>query len=75
MTPLEYAKRGWRVIPIPPGKKFPEGITRWQERATNDPELVTQWWEQHPDHGVGIARAGDHVRVRRLQPRRERGHG
>lgn len=54
-TPIDYARRGWRVIPIPPGKKFPEGISRWQERATNDPELVEQWWQQHPDHGVGIA--------------------
>ncbi len=54
-TPLEYAQRGWRVIPIPAGKKFPEGFSRWQERATNDPDLVTQWWTEHPDHGVGIA--------------------
>ncbi len=54
-TPLEYAQRGWRVIPIPAGKKFPEGISRWQERATNDPDLVAQWWTEHPDHGVGIA--------------------
>jgi hypothetical protein len=54
-TPLDYANKGWRIMPIPPGKKFPEGISRWQERATNDPDLVAQWWTEHPDHGIGIA--------------------
>lgn len=50
-----YADNGWRIIPIPAGKKFPEGFTRWQERATTDHQLIDQWWTEHPDHGIGIA--------------------
>lgn len=50
-----YADNGWRVIPIPAAKKFPEGFARWQERATTDHDLIDQWWSEHPDHGIGIA--------------------
>lgn len=51
-----YADNGWRIIPIPPGKKFPEGIARWQERATTDHDTITAWWgTDHADHGIGIA--------------------
>ena len=59
MTPLEhalyYAARGWRVIPIKPGFKYPQGIERWQEKATTDPERITRYWTTNPDHGIGIA--------------------
>jgi len=54
-TPLGYALRGWRVIPIPPGLKYPQGFPKWQTSATTDPDLINQWWTLHPDHGVGIA--------------------
>jgi len=59
VTPLEhalyYASRGWRVVPIPPGEKYPKGIDNWQDRATTDPARITSYWTKHPDHGVGIA--------------------
>gem|GEM_PF-546096 len=59
MTPLEhalqYAARGWRVAPIPPGQKHPAGLSRWQELATTDPATITSWWTADPDHGVCIA--------------------
>lgn len=50
-----YADNGWRVIPIPAGRKFPEGITRWQDKATTDHDTIDAWWNEHPDHGIGIA--------------------
>jgi replicative DNA helicase len=56
-TPLEaahyYASRGWRVVPIVPGEKRP-AINDWVERATTDPEIIAEWWTEHPDRGVGI---------------------
>lgn len=59
MTPLEhalwYASRGWRVIPIPPGYKYPRGIDAWETKATTDRDRITRYWAKHPDHGIGIA--------------------
>lgn len=52
---LYYASRGWRVIPIKPGHKWPVGITKWQEKATTDAERITAHWTAHPDDGIGIA--------------------
>jgi hypothetical protein len=54
-TALEYAQRGWRVIPIRPGEKRPP-ITSWQTAATTDPETITTWYTgQYTNHGIGIA--------------------
>jgi hypothetical protein len=51
---LTYADRGWRVIPIVPGQKRP-ALAAWQDAATSDPDLITDWFTQWPTHGVGIA--------------------
>lgn len=51
---LDYAARGWRVVPIIPGRKHP-GLDAWQEAATTDPDIIRQWWQRWPTHGVGIA--------------------
>ena len=51
---LTYARRGWRVVPIPPGEKFPRGITAWQTEGSTDEAKITHWWTQAPDHGIGI---------------------
>lgn len=52
---LDYANRGWRVIPIRPGEKHPP-IPRWQEAATTDPETILTWWTgPYTNHGIGIA--------------------
>lgn len=57
MTPLDtalaYAARGWRVVPISPGEKYPKGMPDWQQRATTDDATIRQWWAT--DQGVGIA--------------------
>lgn len=57
-TALSYAEKGWRVIPIQPGKKFPAGFSAWQDAATTDTAQITAWWGEggsHPNHGIGIA--------------------
>jgi P4 family phage/plasmid primase-like protien len=59
MTPLDhalyYASRGWRVVPIPTGEKFPKGIPDWQDKATTDETRIRRYWTLNPTHGVGIA--------------------
>jgi hypothetical protein len=51
---LDYAARGWRVIPVPNGEKFPRGFPNWQTAGTTDTATITTWWTTNPDHGVGI---------------------
>ena len=52
----EYAERGWRVIPIKPGGKYPAGFGEWQLKATTDPAIIEGWWNgTHKGYGVGIA--------------------
>ena len=54
-TAIEYANRGWRVIPIRPGEKRP-ALNNWTETATTNPDLITSWWTgPYRDHGIGIA--------------------
>lgn len=51
---LEYAARGWRVVPIVPGEKRPP-VGNWTEVATVDPARVVEWWAGRYDgFGVGI---------------------
>ncbi len=52
---VDYAARGWRVIPIKPGGKFPAGFKEWQKIATTDPTVIEGWWNgTHQGYGVGI---------------------
>jgi hypothetical protein len=59
ITPLDYAlyyaSRGWRVVPIPPGNKYPKGIKEWEKKATTDTTRIRNYWNRNPDHGIGIA--------------------
>lgn len=50
---LIYATWGWHVVPIKPGTKRP-AIDDWVNAATTDQQLIAEWWQAHPDHGVGI---------------------
>lgn len=51
---LEYAARGWRVFPLPPGTKTPR-LKAWQTKATTDRAQIDTWWTAKPDSGVAIA--------------------
>lgn len=51
----EYAKKGWRVLPIRAGTKVPP-MRSWQHAATTDPATIENWWNGlYRDAGVGIA--------------------
>lgn len=51
---LDYALRGWRVIPIIPGGKRP-AIPAWTRDATTDPQTIRHWWTgPGRECGVGI---------------------
>jgi hypothetical protein len=62
-TPLAYAqayaRMGWHVFPLQPGKKQPLGrlVPRGMLDATTDAETISHWWNRSPDAGIGIALA------------------
>jgi hypothetical protein len=48
-------RRGWFVFPLQVRGKWPiKGFTRWEERATRDPEAIFTWWSEAP-YNIGIA--------------------
>lgn len=51
---LALGARGYKVIPIPVGEKFPRGLQRWQELATDDETTILDWWGQG-ERGIGWA--------------------
>lgn len=52
---LEYAERGWRVLPITPGTKYPP-LEQWQTKATTDETVITEWFtNKFRSYGIGIA--------------------
>lgn len=52
---LALGALGLRVIPIRPGKKHPP-MNSWQHAATNDPELIDNWYNGlYSKAGVGLA--------------------
>lgn len=65
-----YASRGWKIIPCygiingrctcngthPEPKdvgKHP-AIAEWNNRASTDPDVVRQWWENSPENNIGV---------------------
>lgn len=66
---LEYAARGWRVVPLhsltdgvcscgrgncSSGGKHPR-IKDWPRNASSDAAQIAEWWEKWPAANVGIA--------------------
>lgn len=52
---LDLAQRGFHVIPIQPGKKYP-GIPEWQKLATTNKDTIRSWFTgPYSNHGIGIA--------------------
>src|SRR5690242_14414655 len=52
---LSLAARGWYVFPLRSRDKRPlPNFTRWEERATRDPDRIHMWWREKP-YNIGIA--------------------
>jgi hypothetical protein len=53
---LDAACEGWPVFPLRPGTKHPRPeFTRWEARATIDPERISRWWDRNPTDNVAVA--------------------
>lgn len=57
---LSYAARGWHVAPVnvsylPNGKKKVDFLVPWGSEASCDPDIVRDWYVQHPYAGIAIA--------------------
>lgn len=50
---LAWAHRGWRVFPLAPNSKTQPLISKWQDRATTDADLIREWWFEWPDANIG----------------------
>ena len=51
---LEYASRGWAVLPLAPRSKAPLKGSRGVNDATTNVRTIRRWWEEHPDANIGI---------------------
>ena len=54
---LEYAERGWAVLPLLPSKKDPhfDLVQRAYLSATTDSKLINFWFDYNQDINIGIA--------------------
>lgn len=50
---LEYAARGWKVLPLKMSDKVPI-LASWQTAASDDEDQVAAWWEATPKANVGV---------------------
>ena len=53
---LDYAGRGWPVLPLRPRDKMPNGllVAHGLSQATTDVEQILEWWRRVPSSNVGI---------------------
>ena len=51
-TALQYAGRGWPVIPCRSNKI--SRIRNWQVAASCDPETIIMWWTQWPNAWIAL---------------------
>jgi hypothetical protein len=51
---LAMGSLGYKIVPIPPGEKYPKGLTEWQKKATDDEAQITDWWGKG-ERGIGWA--------------------
>lgn len=54
---LEYARKGWLVLPIEPRGKRPLGrlAPHGLKDASADPEVIWDWWVAEPEANIGLA--------------------
>ncbi len=53
---IEYAQRGWPVLPLKAGKKAPYGelVPRGHKEATTNEDVLKMWLSAHPEANVGV---------------------
>ncbi len=51
---LDYAAKGWAVLPLRPNGKEPL-VEGGVHAATTDPATIREWWARHPNANIGIA--------------------
>lgn len=51
---IEYARLGYRVIPLKPGTKVPD-LRHWPEEASNDPEVVSAHFDASYERARGAS--------------------
>ena len=51
---LEFAARGWRVLPVHEGEKRP-ALSDWPNLASTDAKQIVDWWIQFPHRNIGLA--------------------
>ncbi|MBL8828906.1 MAG: bifunctional DNA primase/polymerase, partial [Planctomycetaceae bacterium] len=49
----QYAKLGWRVVPLAEKSKKPI-LTAWQTNASADMDVIQEWWKQTPRGNIGV---------------------
>lgn len=54
LTALEYARLGWPVLPLAPGRKIP-ATSHGVKDATTLESKIRKWFANHLDRGIGIA--------------------
>ena len=55
---LEYARRGWHVLPLREASKVPLKGSHGVHDATTDAETIQQWWDANPHANLAIATGG-----------------
>ena len=50
---LRYAEIGFRVFPVKPKGKEPL-VKDWPNQATNDRNIIQEWWSKHPNANIAI---------------------
>ena len=63
-----YARKGWPVFPLKPGKKEPLGGGRGFKDASTSLTAVADWWTGNPDRNIGFA-IPDSIVVMDVDPR------
>ena len=53
---IEYAEMGLKVLPLRTKGKAPKAPIHeaWQQHATDDVEIVDEWWRENPERNVGV---------------------
>lgn len=56
---LDYAETGLRVHPLTPRGKNP--LTKWQDAATTNPDVIRGWWGRWPTANIGVIVPAGHI--------------